>query len=47
MEKLDFFDMKGKTKFRTDVYKIIKKGNRRFAVALAPSGVEAWRILGK
>ena len=46
-EKLTFFDVKGKTKFSTDQYRVEVKGKRRFAVAKAPSGIEAWRILGK
>jgi hypothetical protein len=45
-EKLSFYDVKGKKKFKTDKYKVITKKGRRFAVADAPSGIKAWRILG-
>ncbi|MFT4303668.1 MAG: hypothetical protein ACMXYG_03820 [Candidatus Woesearchaeota archaeon] len=46
-DELAFFDVKGKTKFTTSEYRIEVKNGRRFAVAKAPSGIEAWRILGK
>lgn len=46
METLTFYDVKGKQKFSTNDYEIRTKNGRRFAVAKAPSGVEAWRILG-
>jgi hypothetical protein len=46
-EELSFYDVKGKTKFKTDKYRLETKKGRRFAVAKAPSGIEAWRILGK
>ena len=32
--------------FNTDKYKVIVKSGRRWAVAKAPSGSEAWRVLG-
>jgi len=47
METLQFYDVKGKRKFKTDKYKITVKKGRRYAVADAPSGIKAWRILGK
>jgi len=47
MPRLSFFDMKGKKKFETDDYSVINKSGRRFAVANAPSGVKAYRIVGK
>ena len=47
MEKLSFYDVKGKTKFTSSDYKIVNRSGRRFAVSKAPSGIEAWRILGK
>jgi hypothetical protein len=47
MEKLSFYDMKGKKKFETDKYKIVIKKGRKFAVAKAPSGCDAYRIMGK
>lgn len=46
MEKLKFYDVKGKKSFMSDKYEIKTKNNRRFAVAKAPSGIMAWRILG-
>ena len=47
MEVLSFYDVKGKKKFKASSYKIVTKKGRRFAVTKAPSGIEAWRILGK
>ena len=46
-EELSFYDVKGKTKFKSSEYRIEVKNGRRFAVSKAPSGIEAWRILGK
>lgn len=46
VEKLKFYDLKGKKSFMTDKYKVQIKKGRRFAVADAPSGIKAWRILG-
>lgn len=49
MEKLKFYDVKGKKIFFTDKYKFVvrrtKSGNRKFAVSTAPSGIKAWRIV--
>jgi len=47
MDKLNFYDLKGKKKFSTNAYKVQTRKGRRFAVAKAPSGSQAWRILGK
>ena len=47
MPKLKFYDLKAKKPFMTDKFKIVMKGGKRFAVARAPSGVEAYRIVGK
>lgn len=47
MPKLNFYDVKGKEKFETDKFKVVTKGGRKFAVAKAPSGIEAYRIVGK
>ena len=47
MKTLKFYDVKGKKSFTTSKYVIKKKGKRKFAVADAPSGIKAWRILGK
>ena len=46
MPVLKFYDVKGKKSFTTDKYRIVKKGGRKFAVAKAPSGIEAWRVMG-
>ena len=46
-QELSFFDVKGKTKFKSKEYRIEERNGRRFAVAKAPSGIEAWRVLGK
>jgi len=45
-EKLKFYDLKAKKAFITDKWKRTIKGKRVFAVAKAPSGCAAWRILG-
>lgn len=47
MKELSFYDLKGKKKFVSSEYKIVERKGRRFAVAMAPSGVESWRIIGK
>ena len=47
MEKLKFWDLKGKKSFTTDEYTKVTKGKARFAVADAPSGIKSWRLLGK
>lgn len=47
MKELSFYDLKAKKKFKADTYKIAQRGKAKFAVAKAPSGVEAWRILPK
>jgi len=51
MPKLSFYDMKGRKKFETDKYKLISKSTKRgvkhFAVAKAPGGNDAYRIVGK
>lgn len=47
MPKLKFFDVKGKKSFHTDKFKEVTKGKTRMAVADAPSGIKAWRILGR
>jgi hypothetical protein len=47
MEKLKFYDMKGRKAFTTDKYEIKTKNGRKFAVAKAPSGAVAYRIVSK
>jgi len=46
-EELSFYDVKGKKKFTASHYEIVTRKGRRFAKTKAPSGIEAWRILGK
>jgi len=46
-DKLTFYDVKNKKSFSSATYVIKVKGNTRFAVAKAPSGIEAWRIIGR
>lgn len=50
-EALSFYDVKGKKKFTSSNYRIeermVKGTKRRFAVAKAPTGIEAWRVLPK
>ena len=45
--ELNFYDVKGRQKFNSSKYSIVVKSGRRFAVAKAPSGIDAYRILGK
>jgi len=47
MTKLKFYDVKGKKSFMSEKYKMVTKKGRKFAVAKAPSGIEAYRIVGK
>jgi len=47
MDKLSFYDVKGKKKFTSADYKFVTKSGRRFAVCNAPSGIKSWRIVGK
>ena len=46
-EQLKFYDMKTKKPFVTDNYKLVMRGHRKFAEAIAPSGVKAMRTVGK
>ena len=47
MPRLKFRDMKMQKNFETDDFDLVMKKGRRFAVATAPSGVKAFRIVGK
>lgn len=47
MKELKFYDVKAKKSFMSSNYKEVEKKGRRYAVAKAPSGIMAWRILGK
>ena len=46
MITLKFYDLKGKKSFTTDKYRTVVKKGRKFAIAKAPSGIDAWRIMG-
>jgi hypothetical protein len=46
-EEIAFFDVKAKKKFKAKQWKVVVKKGRKFAVAKAPSGIDAYRILGK
>tara|TARA_B110000263_G_C15232955_1_gene475546 strand:+ start:912 stop:1109 length:198 start_codon:yes stop_codon:yes gene_type:complete len=45
--ELNFYDVKGRQKFNSTKYSIVVKSGRRFAVSKAPSGIDAYRIIGK
>ncbi len=46
--KMEFYDVKTKSKFSTDVYKVVEKSGRFFAVAKSNAGThECWRVLSK
>lgn len=46
--KLSFYDVKSKSKFETDNFKVVEKAGRHFAVTKSPKGThECWRVLGK
>ena len=45
--ELNFYDVKGRQNFNSSKYSIVVKSGRRFAVAKAPSGIDAYRIIGK
>ena len=46
-EVLTFWDMKGKKKFATSAYRYKFVKGKKFAVAKAPSGATAWRIVSR
>jgi hypothetical protein len=45
--KLKFYDVKAKKAFMATKFRLTTRKGRRFAVATAPSGIEAWRIVAK
>jgi len=48
MTELEFYDVKSKSKFKSDDYKVKEKSGRFFAVAKSKSGThECWRVLSK
>ena len=46
-ENLNFYDIKAKKKFSSSDWKTKTKSGRKFAIAKAPSGIDAYRIIGK
>lgn len=47
-EKLEFYDVKTKSKFQAEEYRVVEKSGRFFAVAKSPSGPhECWKVLSK
>ncbi len=47
-EKIEFYDVKTKSKFHTDSFRVVEKSGRFFAVAKSPSGThECWKVLSK
>jgi len=47
-EKMEFYDVKTKSKFSTDNYKVVEKSGRFFVVAKSPAGThECWRVVSK
>jgi hypothetical protein len=44
--ELEFYDVKTKTKFKSNEYSLKTAKGRKFAVAKTPSGAKAYRILG-
>ena len=46
--KMEFYDVKTKSKFSSDGYRVVEKSGRFFAVAKSPAGPhECWRVLSK
>lgn len=44
----EFYDVKTKSKFSTDNYRVVEKSGRFFAVAKSPAGThECWKVLSK
>jgi len=46
-KSLKFYDVKGRKSFKSSSYVYKVKGKTKFAVATAPSGIKAWRIIGR
>ncbi len=47
-EKIEFYDVKTKSKFTTDSYRLVDKGGRFFVVAKSPAGThECWKVVSK
>ena len=46
--KMEFYDVKTKSKFQAEEYRVVEKGGRFFAVTKSPAGThECWRVLSK
>lgn len=46
--ELEFYDLKAKKRFKTANYKVVNKGNRKFAVAASPyTEASYWRAMKK
>ena len=46
--EIEFYDVKAKSKFKTDKFKVEERKGRFFAVAKSPNGDhECWRVLSK
>lgn len=46
--KQEFYDVKTKSKFTTDQYRLVERGGRNFIVAKSPAGThECWRVVSK
>ena len=47
-DKLEFYDVKTKSKFQTEEYRVEERSGRFFAVAKSPAGThECWKVLSK
>ncbi|MBS3089954.1 hypothetical protein J4461_03705 [Candidatus Pacearchaeota archaeon] len=47
-QKIEFYDVKTKSKFESDSYRIVEKSGRFFAVAKSLAGPhECWKVLSK
>ena len=47
MKSLKFYDIKSRKGFTTGKYALRDKSGRKFAVATAPSGASAYRVIPK
>ena len=48
MAEIEFYDVKTKSKFKTEEFRVEEKKGRFFAVAKSPSGShECWKVLSK
>lgn len=48
LPKEEFFDVKTKSKFSTESYRLVEKSGRNFIVAKSPAGThECWKVVSK